>query len=156
MSPFNQKACFRYALDINLTDEQLYHPLVREAEGIACGMSLFNQRSKSLKGQDHIGLVNDLFSYGKECMTGADDTNVLRILQDLDGMTFKEAKITVEQKIKDKEQEFIRAGLEALQDPVLGSNPEVYRWIACLPYCMGGHIAWCHEVIAFISIHICS
>ena len=30
-------AFFRYSLDINLTDEQVNHPLMREAEGIIAG-----------------------------------------------------------------------------------------------------------------------
>ena len=32
-------AYFRYTLDINPTDEQVNHPLMREAEGIISGMS---------------------------------------------------------------------------------------------------------------------
>lgn len=32
-------AYFRYCLDINLTDEQVNHPLMREAEGIISGLS---------------------------------------------------------------------------------------------------------------------
>lgn len=37
-SPANPPlAYFRYTLDINLTDEQVNHPLMREAEGIVAG-----------------------------------------------------------------------------------------------------------------------
>jgi hypothetical protein len=32
-------AYLRYTLDINLTDEQVNHPLMREAEGIIAGIS---------------------------------------------------------------------------------------------------------------------
>lgn len=34
----NHLAYFRYCLDINLTDEQVNHPLMREAEGIISGL----------------------------------------------------------------------------------------------------------------------
>ena len=40
-------AYYRYALDINLTDEQLAHPLIREAEGIVCGAICFFSEAPS-------------------------------------------------------------------------------------------------------------
>ncbi|KAK7683855.1 hypothetical protein QCA50_013233 [Cerrena zonata] len=123
-------AYFRYCLDINLTDEQVNHPLMREAEGIV---------------SDHVGLTNDLFSYAKEYLTQSDDTNVLRMLQDFEGLTYEQAKDTVTKKIRQKEQDFIPAGLAVLNDPELGKDPEVHRWIANLPYCMGGNNAWSQE-----------
>ncbi|CAL1709886.1 unnamed protein product [Somion occarium] len=121
---------FRYCLDINLTDEQVNHPLMREAEGII---------------SDHVGLTNDLFSYAKEFMTQSDDTNVIRMLQDFEGLTYEQAKDTVIKKIRQKEQDFIPAGVAVLNDPELGKDPEVHRWIASLPYCMGGNNAWSQE-----------
>ncbi|THG97347.1 hypothetical protein EW026_g4628 [Hermanssonia centrifuga] len=123
-------AYFRYTLNINLTDEQVKHPLMREAEGII---------------SDHVGLTNDLFSYAKERLTNSDDTNVIRILQDHEGLTYTQAIDVIKQKIRQKEQDFISAGIAVLQHPELGKDPEVYRWIASLPYCMGGNIAWSQE-----------
>ena len=99
--------------------------------------------------QDHVGLTNDLFSYAKERLTNSDDTNILRILQDHENITYEEAKSIVEQKILEKERDFIPAGMAVLNDPVLGQDPEVHRWIASLPYCMGGNKAWSQEVSPF-------
>ena len=95
---------------------------------------------------DHVGLVNDLFSYAKERMTNSDDTNIIRILQDYERLTYEQAVDVVKRKIRQKEQDFISAGLTVLHHPALGQDPEVHRWIACLPYCMGGNIAWSQEV----------
>ncbi|KAJ3558602.1 hypothetical protein NM688_g821 [Phlebia brevispora] len=120
----------RYTLDINLTDEQVNHPLMREAEGIV---------------SDHVGLVNDLFSYAKEKMTNSDDTNIIRILQEHEGFTYDQAVDVVKRKIRQKEQDFIPAGLAVLEHPDLSRDPEVHRWVACLPYCMGGNLAWSQE-----------
>ena len=95
---------------------------------------------------DHVGLVNDLFSYAKERMTNSDDTNIIRILQDHEGLTYEQAVDIVKRKIRQKEQDFIPAGLAVIQHPDLGQDPEVHRWIASLPYCMGGNLAWSQEV----------
>lgn len=65
---------------------------------------------------------------------------------DHEHLTYEEAKVVIEKKIRQKEQDFIPAGLAVLNDPVLGSDPEVHRWIANLPYCMGGNNAWSQEV----------
>jgi hypothetical protein len=101
---------------------------------------------------DHVGLVNDYFSYAKEKLTNSDDTNVLRILQDHENLSYEAAKKVVEDKIREKERDFIPAGMAVLNHPDLGKDPEVRRWIACLPYCMGGNNAWSQEVIHMISL----
>ena len=85
--------------------------------------------------------VNGYFSYAKEKLTNSDDTNVIRILQDHEGLSYELAKKVVEDKIRQKEQDFIPAGMAVLHHPDLGKDPEVWRWIACLPYCMGGNNA---------------
>ena len=79
-------------------------------------------------------------------MTNSDDTNILRLLQDYEGITYEEAKVIAEKKIKQKEQDYIPAGMAVLNHPELGKDPEVCRWIASLPYCMGGNLAWSQEV----------
>ncbi|KAJ7482246.1 terpenoid synthase [Mycena galericulata] len=122
---------FRYTLNINLSDAQVNHPLMREAEGIVA---------------DHVGLTNDFFSYAKEKMSNSDDTNIVRILQDHEGLTYAEAAEVIKNKIRQKELDFIPAGVAVLEDPELGQDAEVRRWIACLPYCMGGNLAWSQEV----------
>ena len=159
--PVLSQAYFRYTLDINLTDDQVFHPLMREAEGIVSGAFLF--RSNALlteactRHTDHVGLVNDLFSYAKEKMTNSDDTNIIRILQDHDGLTYEQAMDVVKRKIRQKEQDFIPAGLAVLEHLELGQDPEVHRWIACLPYCMGGNNAWSQEVcLGPIVAHLCT
>lgn len=144
-------AFLRYTLDINLPDEQVNHPLVRAAEGIVSGSILFARLSKrSLTTieltPDHVGLVNDLFSYAKEKMTNSDDTNIIRILQDHEGLTYEQAIDVVKKKIRQKEQDFIPAGVAVLAHHELGKNPDMHRWIACMPYCMGGNLAWSQEV----------
>jgi hypothetical protein len=40
-------AFLRYTLDINLTDAQVNHPLMREAEGIVAGDFLFKYKTNS-------------------------------------------------------------------------------------------------------------
>ena len=121
---------------------------MREAEGIISGEKLVCRHPIQTENfQDHVGLTNDLFSYAKERMTNSDDTNILRILQDHEKVTYEEAKSIVEQKILEKERDYIPAGIAVLNDPVLGQDPEVRRWIASMPYCMGGNKAWSQEVI---------
>lgn len=143
-------AYFRYTLDINLTDEQVNHPLMREAEGIVSGKSLppISIDAVVIKYHlsDHVGLTNDFFSYLKEKMTNSDDTNIIRILMDHEHLSYEEAKTVIEKKIRQKEQDFIGAGMAVLNDPELGKDPEIYRWIANLQYCMGGNLAWSQEV----------
>jgi hypothetical protein len=80
-------------------------------------------------------------------MTNSAEKNILGLLQDFEGLTYEEAKVVVENKIRQKEDVFISAGMAVLNDPELGKDPEVHRWIACLPYCMGGNNAWSQEVI---------
>ena len=101
---------------------------------------------------DHVGLVNDYFSYLKEKMTNSDDTNIIRILMDHENLTYQEAKVVIEKKIRQKEQDYIAAGMAVLNDPELGKDPEVYRWIANLQYCMGGNNAWSQEVSMFALV----
>ncbi|KAF8507401.1 terpenoid synthase [Gautieria morchelliformis] len=122
---------FRYTLNINLTDEQFDHPLMRAAEGII---------------SEHVALANYFFSYAKEKMSSTDETNILRLLQDFEDLTYEEAKVVLENKIRQKEDAFIPAGMAVLNDPELGKDPEVRRWIACMPYIMGGNNAWSQEV----------
>lgn len=86
-----------------------------------------------------------MFSYAKETLTNSDDTNILRLLQDHEGLSYEQALDVVKQKIKQKEEDFIPAGLAVLNDPELGQDPEVHRWISSLPYCMGGNKAWSQE-----------
>ncbi|KAF9066974.1 isoprenoid synthase domain-containing protein [Rhodocollybia butyracea] len=120
-------AWFRYTLGINLSDEEVFHPLMCEAEGIV---------------SDHIGLVNDYISYLKERVSNTDDRNIIRILMDQQGCNYNEAVKIVVEKIREKEKNFIIAGLAVINDPILGKNPEVHRWVSNLPYVMGGHHAW--------------
>jgi hypothetical protein len=120
-------AGFRYAMDINLTDESFDHPLMREAEGIAC---------------DHVAMSNDLFSYGKERITNSDHMNIVRILQDTEGRTYQQALEFTENLIRQKEKDYIVAALAVLNHPELSKDPAVYPWMASLPYAMGGHMAW--------------
>ncbi|KAF9046973.1 terpenoid synthase [Rhodocollybia butyracea] len=121
----------RYALGINLSDEEIFHPLMREAEAITA---------------DHAGLTNDYFSYLKEKLSNSDDTNIIRFLIEHQGCDYTEAMKMVAEKIQQKEKDFITAGLAVINDPVLGRNPEVYRWVCNLPYVMGASKAWSQTV----------
>ena len=69
--------------------------------------------------------MNGYFSYAKEKLTNSDDTNVIRILQDHEGLSYELAKKVVEDKIRQKEQDFISAGMAVLHHPDLGKDPEV-------------------------------
>jgi hypothetical protein len=70
---------------------------------------------------------------------------------DFEKLDYEGASKVVVAKIRQKEQDFIPAGLAVLQDPVLGKNPEVHRWIASLPCVMGGNNAW-HQEVTFILL----
>jgi hypothetical protein len=76
---------------------------MREAEGIIAGISAsFRLRAPiSLIPSllDHV----DFFSYVKGIMTNSAEKNILCLLQDFDGSTYKEAKVVVENKIRQKE-----------------------------------------------------
>lgn len=127
---------------------------MREAEGIVSGtrtrlnhLDCLNRLIEPFV--DHVGLVNDYFSYLKEKMTNSDDTNIIRILMEHEQLTYQEAKVVIEKKIRQKEQDYIAAGMAVLNDPELGKEPEVHRWIANLQYCMGGNNAWSQEVSTF-------
>lgn len=95
---------------------------------------------------DHVGLVNDYFSYLKEKLSNSDDTNIIRILMDHEACDYASAAKIVVNKIRQKERDFIAAGIAVINDPVLGKNPEVHRWVANLPYVMGGNNAWSQTV----------
>jgi hypothetical protein len=107
--------------------------------------------SAHMNGTDHVGLVNDYFSYLKEKLSNSDDTNIIRMLMDHEGLDYNEALKVVINKIRQKEQDFIPAGLAVINHPKLGQNSEVHRWIASLPYVMGGNKAWSQEVGTFAS-----
>ena len=95
---------------------------------------------------DHIGITNDFFSYSKERVINGDENNVVRILQQFDGMTYPQALAKTAEIIRQKERDYIVAGMAVLNDPELGKDPEVQRWIASMPYCMGGNLAWSQMV----------
>ncbi|EED79343.1 predicted protein [Postia placenta Mad-698-R] len=116
-----------YALDIRLSDEQLFHPLMREVEGIV---------------SDHVGLVNDYYSFPKERLSNSDDTNIIRLLMDSEGVTYKQAAEIVRKKVGEKEKEFILAGEAVLRDPELSRSVNVHRWLTSMPYILGGNIAF--------------
>ena len=94
-------------------------------------------------------MVNDLFSYAKEYMTHSLGVNSLYLLQQGEGMTYEQAKDTIIKKIRQKENDFILAGLAVLNHPELGKDANVRYWISFLPYMAGGHIAWCQEVYVY-------
>lgn len=124
---------------------------MREAEGIVCGTIplcvVRSARQLTYFHVDHGGIANDLFSYAKEKLTDSDETNIMRILQDKEGLSYTQARDVVEELLRQKERDFVSAGLAVLQHPDLGLNdPEVRRWIASLQYCMGGLVAWSQEV----------
>lgn len=124
---FFANAWCRYALDIRLSDEQLFHPLMREVEGIV---------------SDHVGLVNDYYSFPKERLSNSDDTNIIRLLMDSEGVTYKQAAEIVRKKVGEKEKEFILAGEAVLRDPELSRSVNVHRWLTSMPYILGGNIAF--------------
>ncbi|EED81338.1 predicted protein [Postia placenta Mad-698-R] len=132
---FFANAWCRYALDIRLSDEQLFHPLMREVEGIV---------------SDHVGLVNDYYSYPKERLSNSDDTNIIRLLMDSEGVKYKQAAETVRKKVGEKEKEFILAGEAVLRDPELSRSVNVHRWLTNMPYILGGNIAF-HQTVSTLG-----
>lgn len=93
--------------------------------------------------------MNDYFSYLKEKLSNSDDTNIIRILMDHEACDYISAAKIVVNKIRQKERDFIAAGLAVINDPVLGKNSEVHRWVANMPYVMGGNNAWSQTVSVF-------
>jgi len=120
-------AAIRYALNINITDEQLNHPLVKKAEDIV---------------GDHGCLVNDYFSYAKELATTTHNHNSIHLLQEHQKIPYEEALLAVEIIIAQRTTEYITTGKAVFADPVLSRSPDVLHYIAALPYAMGGNMAW--------------
>ncbi|KZP16739.1 terpenoid synthase [Athelia psychrophila] len=127
-------AAIRFAADINLTDEQLNHPLVQNAERIVA---------------EHAVLANDLLAYLDDKMPSTDEENIFTVLSNQYQLTYDQIRITLENKMKERERDFVRAGILVYSDPSLGPNAEVRRWISCLPYGMGGYLAWSQETTRF-------
>lgn len=95
---------------------------------------------------EHAGLANDLLAYAEDKIPDTDQENIFTVLRNQCQLTYSQARISLEHKMKERERDFVAAGLAVYNDPILGSNPEVRRWIACLPYGMGGYLAWSQEV----------
>lgn len=75
-----------------------------------------------------------------------DPENIYTILSNQFSFTYSQARAALKGKMKERERDFVAAGQAVYDDPILGSDPEVRRWIACLPYGMGGYLAWSQEV----------
>ncbi|PSR74711.1 hypothetical protein PHLCEN_2v9590 [Hermanssonia centrifuga] len=92
-------------------------------------------------------LANDLFSYAKEKLSNSDGKNIMRILQEKDGLNldYTQAVDRVKIMLREKEQEYISAGTACLEDHELGKDPDVRRWIASLPYVMTGNVIWSQQ-----------
>lgn len=79
-------------------------------------------------------------------MPSTDEENIFTVLSNQYQLTYDQIRITLENKMKERERDFVRAGILVYSDPSLGPNAEVRRWISCLPYGMGGYLAWSQEV----------
>lgn len=123
-------------MDLNLTDEEVFHPLIVKAEHIAA---------------EHAGIANDLFSYAKEVLSDSHQENLITLLRNERGYDYDEAKEEIEQMLKEREREYVRVGKEVMRHPFLGKSEGVRVWIRCLPYGMGGNVAWSQEVRCQLS-----
>ncbi|THG94154.1 hypothetical protein EW026_g7260 [Hermanssonia centrifuga] len=96
-------------------------------------------------------LANDLFSYAKEKLSNSDGKNIMRILQEKDGLNldYTQAVDRVKIMLREKEQEYISAGTACLEDHELGKDPDVRRWIASLPYVMTGNVIWSQQTARY-------
>ncbi|KAI3607600.1 hypothetical protein WG66_004627 [Moniliophthora roreri] len=133
-------ACLRYGLGINLTDEELAHPLIQRLEDIA-GF--------------HVAYTNDLISYTKEYLTDTATNNILTLLQRNDGLTAEEAETKLRLEIRKSELEYRKAALAVLDDPVLGKKEDIRKLVLNIPYGMGGN-AWWSLVILLHHEFACS
>ncbi|KAK7033695.1 hypothetical protein VNI00_012695 [Paramarasmius palmivorus] len=120
-------ACLRYGLGINLTDEELKHPLIVRLEDVA-GF--------------HVAYTNDLISYTKEYLTDTATNNMLTLLQRNDGLTAEQAETKIRLEIRKSELEYRKAALAVLDDPVLGKKEDVRKLVLNIPYGMGGNAWW--------------
>lgn len=90
-------------------------------------------------------------------MPSTDEENIFTILSNQYQLTYDQVRIILENKMKERERDFVRAGISVYSDPLLGLDAEIRRWISCLPYGMGGYLAWSQEVryIVYTPAQIC-
>ncbi|KZP20340.1 terpenoid synthase [Athelia psychrophila] len=132
---FMINAVLRYAADINLADSTINHPLVRRCERIAAEYGILAQDLQA--------------SAYEKAPPSPISQDILSILSTQYQLTAPQARALLQNKMAERERDFISAGQEVYADPELGKDPQVRRWIACLPYGMGGYLAWCHETTRF-------
>ena len=85
-------------------------------------------------------------------MTQSLGQNCLHLLQQWEGITYEQAKDAIINKIRQKESDFIPAGLAVLDHLELGKDANVRYWILFLPYIAGGNIAWSQEVHVYLFL----
>jgi hypothetical protein len=82
----------------------------------------------------------DLFSFTKERLTNSSETNIITMLQRLEGVpSEKEAILAVRNAIFRREFQVLEAREKVLRDPVFGADPEVRRWMMALQYLASGN-----------------
>ncbi|KAF7975917.1 hypothetical protein HWV62_8178 [Athelia sp. TMB] len=123
-------AAIRYAADINLTDAQLAHPRLQHAERLVA---------------EHAVLASDLLAYSADKTPASGDGSIFSVLGTHCQLSYDEARGALENKMRERERAFVGAGVAVYDEAALGADAEVRRWVACLPYGMGGYLAWSQE-----------
>lgn len=115
----------RYGMDINLTENVLNDKYIKSIQNIV---------------GDHAMLVNDLYSYKKECIKNVNksyQSNIISILKNTENFNTKAAIDETINIILDKEKQF-----KKLINKNPYKNKEICRYINSLEYVMSGNHYW--------------
>ncbi|KAJ7928191.1 isoprenoid synthase domain-containing protein [Mycena leptocephala] len=134
-------ALCRYALNIDLTNDELQNPLLAACERFVI---------------DACAMENDVASYEKERQQNTLGNNLVAMFLEhgTDGRVFDTASAAqhhIRQLIADSEAQAQAAITVALADKVFGSADLVHRWLRALPYIIGGN-AWWSQLTARYNI----
>ncbi|KAF9067879.1 isoprenoid synthase domain-containing protein [Rhodocollybia butyracea] len=116
----------RYAMECRITDEELTHPIVREAEDSAAVI---------------FALVNDIVSLPKEKMANCEELNAVTMVRKYGLVSTEEdALAEVSNIVVQSSRKLMESTKRGLADPTLSS--EVKRWMVALPYVASGNAWW--------------
>ncbi|KAF9060429.1 isoprenoid synthase domain-containing protein [Rhodocollybia butyracea] len=116
----------RYAMDCHITDEELAHPVVREAEDSG-GVTAI--------------LVNDIVSVTKDKMHNCEKQNGVIMIQKCGRVsTEEEAFAGISDIVVRRSRQMMEAVDQALADPMMSS--EIKRWMTGLLYVVTGNSWW--------------
>ena len=154
-------ACLRYAASIDLTDEELAHPLVKRLEDVAgcepwchspyisfaninlspCRIHEWSHQLHQVRSDLSVVVMSFWHSQTREYLTDTATNNILTLLQRNDRLIPAEAEEKIRKEIKQAEDNYVAAAREFFNDPVLGQNEKIRKLVLNIPYGMGGNVS---------------